>query len=79
MVDVNSSNLCSLLDACDNVAKRFMGSDSNSEWRPVAAVEIRCEPYVRRHVRRIFIDCAMVSTRPTTDGRVSIDANHEFA
>nr|GEX98392.1 uncharacterized mitochondrial protein AtMg00810-like [Tanacetum cinerariifolium] len=35
VVDVNSSNLCSLLDACDNVAKRFMSSDSNSEWRPV--------------------------------------------
>nr|GEU86574.1 hypothetical protein [Tanacetum cinerariifolium] len=25
------------------------------------------------------MDCAMVSTRPTADGRVSIDANHEFA
>nr|GEW15962.1 zinc finger, CCHC-type [Tanacetum cinerariifolium] len=79
MVDVNSSNLCILLDACDNVAKRFMGSDSNSEWRPVAAVEISYEPCVRRHVRSILMDCAMVSTMPTVDGRVSIDANHEFA
>ncbi|GKC80933.1 hypothetical protein Tco_1136650, partial [Tanacetum coccineum] len=35
VVDVNSFNLCSMLDACDNIAKRFMGSDSNSEWRPV--------------------------------------------
>nr|GEU77185.1 zinc finger, CCHC-type [Tanacetum cinerariifolium] len=69
MVDVNSSNLCSLLDACDNVAKIFMGSDSNSEWRPV----------VWRHVRSIFMDCVMVSTRPTADGKVSIDANHVFA
>nr|GEZ88328.1 global transcription factor group B1 [Tanacetum cinerariifolium] len=53
-----------------------MGSDNNSEWRPVAAVEISCEPCVRRHVLK---DCAMVSTRPTSNGRVSIDANHEFA
>nr|GEX67036.1 ribonuclease H-like domain-containing protein [Tanacetum cinerariifolium] len=68
VVDVNSSNLCSFLDACDNVAKIFMGSDSNSEWRPV----------VWRHVRSIFMDCATVSTRPTADGRLSIDANHEF-
>nr|GEW20626.1 transcription elongation factor SPT6 homolog [Tanacetum cinerariifolium] len=32
-----------------------------------------------RHVRRIFMDEAVVSTRPTADGRMSIDANHEFA
>nr|GEV78487.1 global transcription factor group B1 [Tanacetum cinerariifolium] len=105
-------SLRSLLDACDNVAKIFMGSDNNSEWRPVvslnksmvpsfdnvvlfrcssngrlvlnpfcskAEVEISYEPCVRRHVRSIFMDCAMVSTRPTADGRVSIDTNHEFA
>nr|GEV00404.1 global transcription factor group B1 [Tanacetum cinerariifolium] len=47
--------------------------------RHMAAVEISCEPCVRRHVRSIFMDNAVVSTRPTADGRVSIDANHEFA
>ncbi|PWA93343.1 global transcription factor group B1 [Artemisia annua] len=47
--------------------------------RHMAAVEISCEPCVRRHVRSFFMDHAKVSTRPTADGRVSIDANHEFA
>ncbi|PWA86407.1 global transcription factor group B1 [Artemisia annua] len=47
--------------------------------RHMAAVEISCEPCVRRHVRSFFMDNAVVSTRPTADGRVSIDANHEFA
>ena len=42
-------------------------------------MEISCEPCVRRHVRSFFMDHAVVSTRPTADGRVSIDANHEFA
>ncbi|GJT65874.1 global transcription factor group B1 [Tanacetum coccineum] len=49
------------------------------EWEVSAPVEISCEPCVRRHVRSIFMDNAVVSTRPTADGRVSIDANHEFA
>ncbi|CAI9283985.1 unnamed protein product [Lactuca saligna] len=30
-------NLCGVLDACDNIAKRFVDSDSNSEWRPVVS------------------------------------------
>lgn len=47
--------------------------------RHMAAVEISCEPCVRRHVRSIFMDNAVVSTRPTTDGSVSIDSNHQFA
>ncbi|PWA69859.1 polynucleotidyl transferase, ribonuclease H-like superfamily protein [Artemisia annua] len=34
VVDV-SPNLCGILDACDDIAKRFVDSDSNSEWRPV--------------------------------------------
>ncbi|KAF5796834.1 putative ribonuclease H-like superfamily, exonuclease, RNase T/DNA polymerase III [Helianthus annuus] len=32
-----SPNLCGVLDACDNIAKRFVDSDSNSEWRPVVS------------------------------------------
>ncbi|KAI7745204.1 hypothetical protein M8C21_016625 [Ambrosia artemisiifolia] len=32
-----SPNLCSVLDACDDVAKRFVDSDSSSEWRPVVS------------------------------------------
>ncbi|GJU62690.1 NEN1-like protein [Tanacetum coccineum] len=34
VVDV-SPNLCGILDACDDIAKRFVDSDSNSEWRPI--------------------------------------------
>ncbi|KAJ9567402.1 LOW QUALITY PROTEIN: hypothetical protein OSB04_003368 [Centaurea solstitialis] len=37
VVDGNSSNLCGVLDACDDIAKRFVDSDSNSEWRPVVS------------------------------------------
>lgn len=37
VVDLNSSDLCDLLDACDNIAKRFVDSDSNHEWRPVVS------------------------------------------
>ncbi|GJW02116.1 hypothetical protein Tco_1560972 [Tanacetum coccineum] len=66
VVDVNSSNLCSMLDASDNIAKDL--------WVLTAT-----QSGGLRHVRSIFMDCAMVSTRPTADGRVSIDANHEFA
>nr|GEW05458.1 putative ribonuclease H-like domain-containing protein [Tanacetum cinerariifolium] len=55
-----------------------MLQEENKNVLEKAAVEISCEPCVKRHVRSIFMDCAMVSTRPTIDGRVSIDANHEF-
>ncbi|KAI3692490.1 hypothetical protein L6452_01266 [Arctium lappa] len=44
-----------------------------------AAVEISCEPFVRKHVRRIFMDNATVSTSPTADGNVDIDSHHQFA
>ncbi|XP_076930225.1 protein NEN1-like [Bidens hawaiensis] len=32
-----SPNVCGVLDACDNIAKRFVDSDSSSEWRPVVS------------------------------------------
>ncbi|KAI3785678.1 hypothetical protein L1987_44802 [Smallanthus sonchifolius] len=35
VVDASSSNLCNILDACDNIAKRFLDSDGNSQWNPV--------------------------------------------
>ncbi|KAI7754331.1 hypothetical protein M8C21_009073, partial [Ambrosia artemisiifolia] len=38
----------------------------------MAAVEISCEPCVRKHVRSIFMDNAVVSTYPTSDGNVAI-------
>ncbi|KAK9075914.1 hypothetical protein SSX86_004244 [Deinandra increscens subsp. villosa] len=47
--------------------------------RHMAAVEISCEPCVRKHVRSTFMDNAVVSTNPTADGNVSIDSLHQFA
>ncbi|KAF6149458.1 hypothetical protein GIB67_016996 [Kingdonia uniflora] len=47
--------------------------------RHMAAVEISCEPRVRKHVRLIFMKDAVVSTNPTRDGNTAIDSFHEFA
>ncbi|KAI5659682.1 hypothetical protein M9H77_28475 [Catharanthus roseus] len=47
--------------------------------RHMAAVEISCEPCVRKHVRSIFMDNATVSTSPTPDGNAAIDSFHQFA
>nr|XP_043606910.1 protein NEN1-like [Erigeron canadensis] len=32
-----SPKLCGVLDACDNIAKRYVDSDTSSEWRPVVS------------------------------------------
>ncbi|CAI9117820.1 OLC1v1019305C1 [Oldenlandia corymbosa var. corymbosa] len=47
--------------------------------RHMAAVEIFCEPSVRKHVRGIFMDNATVSTTPTAEGNTTIDSFHQFA
>jgi len=44
-----------------------------------AAVEISCEPSIRKHVRAHFLDHAVVSTCPTADGNTTIDSFHQFA
>lgn len=44
-----------------------------------AAVEISCEPCVRKHVRSIFMENAVVSTSPTPDGITAIDISHQFS
>lgn len=44
-----------------------------------AAVEISCEPRVKKHFRSKYFDNAVVSTCPTSDGNVVIDAFHQFA
>ncbi|XP_023746745.1 protein NEN1 isoform X2 [Lactuca sativa] len=53
VVDANSSNLCDLLNACDNITKRFMDSDSNSEWRPLVSRKpgFYDSPTIRFHLR----------------------------
>lgn len=47
--------------------------------RHMAGVEISCEPCVRKHVRSIFMDNAVVTTTPTPDGNSAIDSYHQFA
>ncbi|KAJ1404514.1 YqgF/RNase H-like domain [Sesbania bispinosa] len=47
--------------------------------RHMAAVEISCEPSIKKHVRSHFLDHAVVSTCPTADGNVTIDSFHQFA
>ncbi|KAF9599355.1 hypothetical protein IFM89_036812 [Coptis chinensis] len=47
--------------------------------RHMAAVEISCEPRIRKHVRGKFMSGAVVSTSPTPDGNAAIDSFHQFA
>jgi transcription elongation factor SPT6 len=47
--------------------------------RHMAAVEISCEPCVRKHVRAYYMDNAVVSTTPTSNGNVAIDTYHQYA
>ncbi|XP_004309652.1 PREDICTED: transcription elongation factor SPT6-like [Fragaria vesca subsp. vesca] len=47
--------------------------------RHMAAVEISCEPCVRKYVRSNYLDMVELSTSPTPDGNAAIDASHQFA
>ena len=44
-----------------------------------AAVEISCEPSVKKYVRGIYMENAVVSTSPTADGNGVIDSFHQFS
>ncbi|CAL1390765.1 unnamed protein product [Linum trigynum] len=46
--------------------------------RHMAAVEISCEPYVRKHIRGVYMEHAVISTAPTPDGNTTIDSFHQF-
>ncbi|KAJ8759840.1 hypothetical protein K2173_009941 [Erythroxylum novogranatense] len=46
--------------------------------RHMAAVEISCEPRVKKHVRN-YVEDVVVSTTPTPEGNVAIDSFHQFA
>ncbi|GLT74544.1 hypothetical protein SLA2020_463320 [Shorea laevis] len=46
--------------------------------RHMAAMEISCEPCIRKYVRSIFMDKAVVSTNPTAKGNVAVDSLHQF-
>ncbi|KFK40992.1 hypothetical protein AALP_AA2G071400 [Arabis alpina] len=47
--------------------------------RHMAAVEISCEPSVKKYVRGIYMENAVVSTNPTADGNAVIDSFHQFS
>ncbi|MQL71470.1 hypothetical protein Taro_003793, partial [Colocasia esculenta] len=47
--------------------------------RHMAAVEISCEPIVRKYVRGMYLDEAVVSTSPTSEGNSTIDSFHPVA
>ncbi|PON78960.1 Transcription elongation factor [Parasponia andersonii] len=47
--------------------------------RHMAAVEISCEPCVRKYVRSNYLDNVVISTCPTPDGNVAIDSFHLFS
>ncbi|KAL6271298.1 hypothetical protein ACE6H2_028209 [Prunus campanulata] len=47
--------------------------------RHMVAVEISCEPCVRKYVRNNYLDSIEVSTSPTPDGNIAIDGSHQFA
>ncbi|GAB2282371.1 hypothetical protein Dimus_016917 [Dionaea muscipula] len=68
--DMASSFTCAMFETPQAVLKGA---------RHMAAVEISCEPVVRKHFRSIYFDHAVVSTCPTTDGNAIIDSFHEFA
>lgn len=57
-------------------------SDSQSVLkgaRHMAAVEISCEPTVKEYARSVYMEKALVTTRPTTDGDSAIDSFHQYA
>ncbi|KAE8657597.1 Detected protein of unknown function [Hibiscus syriacus] len=47
--------------------------------RHMAALELSCEPYIKKHIRSIFRDKAVVSTNPTPQGNVEIDCFYQFS
>ncbi|KAB2026375.1 hypothetical protein ES319_D06G214500v1 [Gossypium barbadense] len=47
--------------------------------RHMAALEISCEPSVKKYVRNVYMENAVVSTSPTPDGKIAIDSFHQFA
>ncbi|KAH9610332.1 hypothetical protein KSS87_005321 [Heliosperma pusillum] len=63
----------------EEVASNFTCAMFDSPQSVLKAVEISCEPRVKKHFRSIYFDNVTVSTCPTTDGNTVIDAFHQFA
>ncbi|MCO5570094.1 hypothetical protein L7F22_023810 [Adiantum nelumboides] len=66
----------------EDLAKERDFGDSQAVLRGarlMAAVEISTEPAVRDHVRNVYFERAVLSTKPTKEGNTVIDANHDYA
>ncbi|KAL2645408.1 hypothetical protein R1flu_012995 [Riccia fluitans] len=69
----------------DDVANSHLGSEFRDPMsvlkgaRHMAAVEISTEPAVRDYLRHVYMEKAVVSTRPTADGNTVIDAFHQYS
>ncbi|XP_076922901.1 protein NEN2-like [Bidens hawaiensis] len=63
VVDASSSNLCRILDACDDISKRFV-DDGNSQWRPVVTRNpgFVNSPTIRLHLPTMAEDSTRWST-----------------
>ncbi|KAH9626578.1 hypothetical protein KSS87_000655, partial [Heliosperma pusillum] len=68
--EVASNFTCAEFDSPQSVLKGA---------RHMIAVEISCEPCVKKHFRSVYFDNAVVSTCPTTTGNTVIDVFHQFA
>ncbi|ONK61390.1 uncharacterized protein A4U43_C08F29410 [Asparagus officinalis] len=77
MKETTSSDLKDGTETPEEVAANF--TCAMFETPEDAAVEIGCEPNVKKHIRGIFMDNAVVSTSPTPEGNLSIDTHHELA
>ncbi|KAF5792681.1 putative DNA-directed DNA polymerase [Helianthus annuus] len=58
VVNASSLNLCKILDACDNIARRFADFDGNSQWRPVLTrnTGFYNSPTIRLHIPTVGQD-----------------------
>ncbi|GMJ14356.1 hypothetical protein HRI_005104800 [Hibiscus trionum] len=68
--EMASNFTCAMFETPESVLK---GS------RHMVALEISCEPSVKKYVRNIYMANAVVSTSPTPDGKIAIDSFHQFA
>ena len=77
---IDSGELVSLATARDDAPwdETPEVADPLRAARYVAAMELAHEPRVRRHLRSIFREQSVVTTRPTAKGMGAIDAFHEY-
>ncbi|XP_039837734.1 transcription elongation factor SPT6 homolog isoform X2 [Panicum virgatum] len=68
--DVAANFTCAMFETAQDVLRGA---------RHMAAVEIGCEPIIKKHIRGIFMEKAVVSTSPTHEGNTIIDPYHQLS